>query len=157
NGVAATFTVDSDTQIRAAVPSGATDGPLNVSTAVGTGVSGTDFFIVTNPVTVPPAITAFTPSSGPVGSEVTISGSYFAGATAVTINGTPAITFAVDSDTQVRAVVADGTTGTGPISVTTPAGTGASSDLFAVTVPPAITAFTPSSGPVGSVVILTGS
>src|SRR5205823_6660549 len=130
NGVAAPFTVNSDTQISATVPSGATDGPLRVSTAVGTGVSGSDFFIVTNPVTVPPAITAFTPSSGPIGSVVILTGSSFTGATAVAFNGTtPATSFTVDSDTQISAVVpktSAGASDSGFIFVTTPQGTGAS-------------------------------
>src|SRR2546430_1117395 len=47
-----------------------------------------------DPVTVtvsnPPTITSFTPSSGPVGTSVTISGTNFTGATAVLFNGTSA-------------------------------------------------------------------
>jgi flagellar hook assembly protein FlgD len=81
---------------------------------------------------IAPAITSFTPTSGPVGTEVTITGSHFIGATSVAFNATPATNFAVDSDTQIRAVVPEGAT-TGKISVTNAAGTGTSAEDFVVT------------------------
>ena len=49
----------------------------------------------------PPAITSFTPASGPVGTSVTVSGINFTGATAVTLNGVSA-TFTVNSATTIR-------------------------------------------------------
>jgi Abnormal spindle-like microcephaly-assoc'd, ASPM-SPD-2-Hydin/IPT/TIG domain len=45
NGVAATFTENSDTQITATVPAGATTGPIMV-TAIGTATSATNFTVV---------------------------------------------------------------------------------------------------------------
>jgi len=46
NGTAATsFTVDSDAQITATVPAGASTGPISVTTAGGTGTSATDFVV----------------------------------------------------------------------------------------------------------------
>jgi hypothetical protein len=102
-----------------------------VTNADGTGTSASDFT-----VTVPalPEITAFTPSSGPVGTSVTITGTNFTGTTAVEFNGTAAVTFTVDSDTQITATVPAGAT-TGPISVTNADGTGTSASDFTVTVP----------------------
>jgi DNA/RNA endonuclease G (NUC1) len=129
NGTAATsFTVNSDTQITATVPTGATTGPISVTTSAGTGTSSTNF-TVTAPA---PSITSFSPTSGPVGTNVVITGSAFTGATAVKFNGTAATSFTVNSDTQITATVPTGAT-TGTISVTTANGTGTSSTSFTVT------------------------
>jgi hypothetical protein len=78
-----------------------------------------------------PAITGFTPASGPVGTKVTITGSNLAGATSVTFNGTPA---AISKDTanKITVKVPSGAT-TGKISVTTSAGTAKSASKFTVT------------------------
>jgi hypothetical protein len=46
NGVSATFTEDSGTQITATVPAGATTGPITVTNATGTGTSATNFAVV---------------------------------------------------------------------------------------------------------------
>src|SRR6266511_791990 len=72
----------------------------------------------------PPAPThnSFTPSSGRVGTLVTITGTGFTGATSVQFNGVKATTYAVDSSTQIGARVPSGAA-TGKISVTTSGGT----------------------------------
>ncbi|HET9505096.1 MAG TPA: FG-GAP-like repeat-containing protein [Hymenobacter sp.] len=75
------------------------------------------------------------PSTGPVGTSVTITGTNLAGTTAVSFNGTPASSFVVNSPTSLTAVVAAGTT-TGPVSVTTSYGTAASTIPFVVRVAP---------------------
>ena len=46
NGVTATFTVDSDTQITAAVPTGATTGPIAVTVSGSTVTSSTNFIVI---------------------------------------------------------------------------------------------------------------
>jgi endonuclease/exonuclease/phosphatase family metal-dependent hydrolase len=156
NGTAATsFTVNSDTQITATVPTGATTGPISVTTANGTGTSSTSF-TVTAPA---PSITSFSPTSGPVGTNVIITGTAFTGATAVKFNGTAATSFTVNSDTQITATVPTGAT-SGTISVTTANGTGTSSASFTVTTTvaaPSITSFSPTSGAVGTNVTITGT
>src|SRR5439155_24802024 len=48
-----------------------------------------------------PTITSFTPTSGPASSSVTITGTNFTGATAVTFNGTSAASFNVTSATSI--------------------------------------------------------
>ena len=77
-----------------------------------------------------PAFT-FAPQSGPVGWPVSISGTGLTGTTAVTFNDVAA-TFTVDSDTHLTAPVPVGAS-SGPISVTTPAGTFTSTESFNVT------------------------
>src|SRR5205807_163843 len=141
NGVSATFTVTSDTTIRATVPAGATSGPLSVTTPAGTATSAGSFTVVSGPT-----ITSFSPTSGPVGTSVTISGTNFTGATAVAFNGTSA-TFTVTSDTTIRATVPAGAT-SGTLSVTTPGGTATSAGSFTVVSAPTIASFSPTSGPV---------
>jgi uncharacterized repeat protein (TIGR01451 family) len=78
-----------------------------------------------------PLIASFSPKSGLAGTTVTITGANFAGATAVAFAGTSATAFTVDSPTQITATVPAGAT-TGPISITTPLGAGASSSSFLV-------------------------
>jgi hypothetical protein len=150
NGTAALFTVDGDFQLRATVPDGATSGPISVSNAAGTATSADSFTVI-----VAPVIASFDPTSGLVGTEVTVAGSGFSGTTAVAFNGTAAL-FTVDSDAQIRATVPDGAT-SGPISVTNPAGTGTSADSFTVIPPPTIASFDPPSGPEGALIDVLGT
>jgi hypothetical protein len=99
----------------------------------------------------------FTPTFGPVGTDVTITaitGTTFTGATAVKFKGVAA-SFTVVSATTIKATVPAGAS-TGPITVTTP-----TSVLLMTTtrftVTPTMTSFTPVSGPVGTGVTITGT
>ena len=105
-----------------------------------------------------PSISGFSPTSGAVGSSVTISGSHFTGATGVSFGGTDASVFTVNSDAQITATVPSGAS-SGPISVTTPNGTATSASSFTVSSgsAPSISGFSPSSGAVGSSVAISGS
>jgi hypothetical protein len=133
NGTAASsFSVDADTQITAVVPTGATTGPVTVTDIEGTGTSAVDFVVTPSP---PPTVLLFDPSSGPVGTTVTITGAGYTGASSVKFHGRPA-SFAVDSDTEIVATVPKRAT-TGPISVSTPGGTGTSITDFTVLPPTA--------------------
>jgi len=78
-----------------------------------------------------PAITSFTPGSGPVGTEVTITGTNFNGTTEVAFNGSAALFF-VDSDTRILATVPAGAT-TGKIRVVTSDGTALSAADYTLT------------------------
>jgi IPT/TIG domain len=124
NVTATTFTVNSATQITATVPATATTGPIRVTAPGGTGSSLTSFTVP------PPTITSFTPTFGATGTSVKITGTNFTGATAVTFNNVTA-TFSVNSATQITATVPSTAT-TGPIKVTTPAGSATSTTNFTV-------------------------
>jgi|GEM_PF-790024 len=82
-----------------------------------------------------PTLTTLNPTSGPVGTNVTISGTNLTGATSVLFNGTAASNFSVLNATTIGAVVPAGAT-TGNVTVVTPGGT-SNGLLFTVTLPPA--------------------
>jgi uncharacterized repeat protein (TIGR03803 family) len=124
NGTAAKFTVVSATEITASVPDGATSGSVTVATS-GSTLKSNQVFRVT------PQITSFSPTNGPVETEVTINGESFTGATSVAFGGVNATNFKVDSYTQITATVPGGSK-TGKITVTTPGGTATSAGSFTV-------------------------
>ena len=74
NGVTATVTFSTPTQIVTTVPAGATTGPISVTTSAGTGVSSSPF-VVTSPTA--PTITGFSPTTGSQGTAVTVNGTNF--------------------------------------------------------------------------------
>ena len=152
NGTAvASFTVVSATQLTATVAAGTTTGPITITAPTGTVTSATSFV-----VGAPPVITSFTPTTGPVGTVVTITGTDFTLVSQVKFNSTVAVTFTVVSSTQITATVPTGAS-TGPIAVTTAVGTAVSASSFTVIPPPVITSFTPAVGVAGTVVTLTGN
>jgi uncharacterized repeat protein (TIGR03803 family) len=123
NGTAATRTVVSGTYLTATVPNGATTGIVTVTTSGGK-LNSNKIFRVT------PQIASVSPTSGPVGTAVTITGVSLKQTTKVTFHGVKA-TFTVDSDTQVTAIVPTGAL-TGRIAITTPGGTATSATSFTV-------------------------
>ena len=152
NGTSASFTVNSDTQLTASVPNGATTGPLSLDGPWGSSFTPSNFTVL------PPApsIITLTPSSANVGASVTIAGSGFIGATSVSFNGTSA-TFTVNSDTQITAVVPQAAT-SGPVAIDGPGGTGQSPSSFTILAPPpTITGLAPASGLVGASITIAGS
>jgi uncharacterized repeat protein (TIGR03803 family) len=123
---AASFTVNSDTQVTATVPAGAKTGKtIAITTAGGTATSKAKFV-------VEPLIKTFTPASGPVATSVTITGNSFTGTTKVTFGGVAATSYKAINDTTIDALVPTGAV-TGPIAVTTAGGTGTSTNNFTVT------------------------
>jgi hypothetical protein len=150
-GTSAAFTVTDAAHISATVPNGAASGAVAVTTPGGTAASATSF-------TVNPAVSGFSPTSGPVGTVVTIGGTSLSGATAVTFGGAAAVSFTVASSTSINATVPPGAF-TGVVAVTSPGGTATSAGVYTVTVVPAptVSGFTPASGPVGTSVTITGT
>jgi hypothetical protein len=95
----------------------------------------------------------FLPAARQVGHTVEILGQGFTGTTAVSFNGTPATTFNALTDSFLTAIVPTGAT-SGLITVTTPSGVLTSNKKFQVR--PQVTSFSPTSGPVGTSVVITG-
>lgn len=147
NGVSATFTVNSDTQISASVPVGATSGPISVSKGAVTATSSSSFNVTSGPV-----ITSFTPTSGKIGKKVTIVGTNLSGATAVAFGGVLA-GISSNTATQIKAVVPSGAI-TGRITVTAGGCTAESSADF--TAPATIASFDPVSGRIGDTITIRG-
>ena len=147
DGVKATFTNVSDTFITAAVPKGALTGTVTVTTFTKTYKSNHIFRVT-------PQLTSFSPASATVGATVTLTGVSLTQTTAVTIGGLPAASFKVVSDTSVTAIVPAGAKTKQNIVVTTAGGSASKGPLA---IPPKIGSFSPSSGPVGTEVIIKGN
>lgn len=104
------------------------------------------------PVAPVPAIASFTPTSGPVGTTITLTGANFAGATAVTLNGVAVAGFTVVDAATTTFVVPAGAA-SGFITVTTQGGTATSTSAFTVIVPnpaPTIASLAPATAVAGS-------
>jgi uncharacterized repeat protein (TIGR03803 family) len=144
--VAAKFDVVSDTYMTAVVPAGALSGSVTVTTPAGTLASNRNFL-------VKPQLKSFAPTSGVVGTTVTITGVSLTQTTNVTIGGKSA-SFTVISDTEVTAPIPAGARTADAISITTPGGT--ATNTTKLVVEPEITSFSPKSGPVATSVTITG-
>jgi hypothetical protein len=102
-----------------------------------------------------PCIATVAPTSGGVGTAVTITGLNLAGATALKFHGTTAAIL-TNTATQITTKVPAGAT-TGTLTVTTGGGTATSPGAFTVVPAPTVTSFSPTSGPVGTTVTITGT
>jgi uncharacterized repeat protein (TIGR03803 family) len=124
NGTSATYSVVSDTYISVTVPSGASTGFVSVVTPGGILKSNVKFRVT-------PTVTTFSPTSGTVGTQVTITGNSLTQASKVIFGGAKLAVFTVNSDTQITATVPAGAV-TGKIQVTTAGGTATTSTVFTV-------------------------
>ncbi len=153
------FTVNgSGTSITATAPSGSGTVDVAVTTPGGTSATSSadkfTFFAV-------PAITAESPLGGPTagGTQVTITGTGFTGATAVDFGSTAAASFTVVNDTTITATSPPGT-GQVNLSVTAPGGTSApSSSTYSYINPPTVSSISPATGLAagGTTVTITGT
>jgi uncharacterized repeat protein (TIGR03803 family) len=110
---AGSFVASTDAYMTATVLAGATTGPITVLEPAGNLVTPQTYKII-------PTISDFNPKSGPVGTQVTITGMSLKQTSTVTFNGVKA-TFTVMSDTQVIATVPTGAT-TGKLALKTKGG-----------------------------------
>ncbi len=104
-----------------------------------------------------PTITSFTPNTGTNGTMVTVRGANFVNVTRVTFNGVDGVVTPFSSTRLLVEVPAHAETG--PISVTTPAGTTISADIFTYinVLAPGITGFSPAQGSAGTSVTIEGT
>jgi RHS repeat-associated protein len=117
---------------------------------------------------LPPVIKSVTPLQGHSGDTITITGERFDGLasnrntvrfarSAVSGGGQTTALVTAATRTELTVVVPEDAT-TGPVSVQTEGGTAVSADNFVVLPnPPVISNFSPQSGPVGTIVTLTGT
>lgn len=125
--VAVDFSVDSDTQITATIPSAAPTGKISVTTPIGTAISATNFVVIRAPT-----LASFTPASGPEGALITLSGANLAGVNQVSFGGVSVASITIVSASSVRVTVPPGAT-TGKIAVGDEAGNTQSAANFTVT------------------------
>jgi hypothetical protein len=132
---AASFVVNNDNTIHAVSPTHSA-GIVDIRV---TGPGGTSSTSSADQVTfvVPslPTVTYVSPSaiSDLGGSNITVVGSGFTGATSVSFGGTPAASFVVNSDTTLHAVAPAHSNATVDLTVTTPNGTSATSSSDQIT------------------------
>lgn len=142
NGVAASFSILSDTKISAMVPANAGTGKISVANSFGAGASVGNFVV---PDTIgSPQIFSFSPVSGKAMDLITVNGQNLSTVTAFFFNGVPA-SFTAVSNTVLQARVPVNAT-TGKLKAVNPSGEGLSAGLFTVTdvaLLPEVTAFNP--------------
>ena len=144
---AASFNIISDSVVTAVVGDGGS-GKIHITT-----IGGTDSLGEFTYIPPPPMISSISPAAATAGTVVTIKGNYFHNASAISFGGTPAITYSVQSKSQIKAVV--GATISGNVNVVTPSGSGS---INGFTFIPGVTLsdFSPLSAPVGTSVTITG-
>ena len=160
---ATAFNVNSDGTITAIAPALTAGTTVDITVTTPQGTSATSAADQYTAEADSPIISGLSSSSGPSGgATVTLTGTNFAGATAVSFGGTPATDFSVTSNTSITATVPDALAGTVDVTVTTPYGTSAtgSADQYQYNATaPAVTGLDSSSGPAdgGSLLQITGS
>ncbi len=159
NNPAIFYTINSPTSITVTAPPGTLGvQDITVTTPGGTSLTtSADRFTYTVPPA--PTVTKVTPASGPNGTFVTITGTNFAGATAVNF-GAVTSTYTVNSPTSISANAPPGS-GAVDVTVVTPGGTSTTSanDRYTYTVPsaPTVTGVSPGTGFTGYSIAITGT
>ena len=144
---AASFSVISPTKIQAIVANGAT-GDVSVTNTFGTGTLPGFTFLPA------PLIASFSPTSGGIGTTVTISGANFTSVTSVVFGGVPATSFTTVNANTITAVV--GTGASGNILLLSPYGNASVPGFTFVATPPVITSFFPASARANETITING-
>src|SRR5262249_16618725 len=133
-------------QMTVLVPAGASTGPISVTTTDGSFTNANNFFL-------PATISSFAPTNTAPGTQVSIKGQNFIGATVVQFGGVSAA-FDPTNTPSLGAKVPTNVV-TGPITVIPPAGTASSAVLFYGA--PVISGFSPTHGLPGNSVTIRGA
>ena len=152
----ASFAVLSDSTITAITPPGAPGlRSISLTTPAGTGTLTNGFTYYGQP-----AITSVTPAGGPVAGNtaLTINGTNFLGASAVTVGGQP-VTGLVITATRITGRTPAGTAGAQDIVVTTPGGSATRTGGFTYHALPTVASVSPGSGSLagGTTITVTGT
>lgn len=102
-----------------------------------------------------PKIISFSPTSGTLGSTITISGTYLKNASFVSFGNFPVTSFTVVSPNTVTAVLGEG--GSGLIHLTTPGGKDSVPGFTYIPPPPVITSVSPLEAIAGSIIKISGN
>lgn len=106
--------------------------PLTRTLLVAAGVGLAVTLVMLRAQTIPhPAIESFSPASGPEGTQVTLQGSFFNGATSVTVGRADCTQVTVVGADRIIAVIPAGAV-SGTLAVVTPGGRAVSSQSFTV-------------------------
>jgi hypothetical protein len=155
-GVASrSFTVLNDNTLSAVAPPGSGTVDVTVSAGDNPSPSVSDDQYTYLP---PPTISSISPTSGPVGTLVTINGDHLASATTVRFGDTAATSFTIVDDRTITAVAPPGADSvTVTLTVTNTGGTSAPSTNDTFTYSPTVTSLSPTSGLPGTLVTIHGT
>ena len=147
------FTINSDSSVTLAAPSGPT-GTVDVTVTNATGTSATSS---ADQFTEPASVTSIAPLAGTAGATVTITGNGFASVSGVEFGSIPA-SFIEVSNTDLTATVPSGPTGTVHVTVLDAGGSSVTTnaDRFTYGVP-SVNGVAPAAGLAGGSVTLSGS
>lgn len=164
NGTPAVFSVVNDARLDVTVPAGATTGLVTVQVPGATLTSPTVFTVTVDPLA--PTLASFTPSTGNIGSTVTLTGTNLTGTTNVLFGSTAATSFTVGAGGTSLTATVPLTLAAGNVTITVvnTHGSATTAGTFSVTVPPppppavpTVTSTNPTHGLVGTAVTLTGT
>ncbi len=150
--VASTAKGDNDSTISAGVGAGST-GDVEVQTVGGIATTGTNATQRFNFVK-PPVLEGFSPYFGTKGTEVLVTGANFTAVRSIQFGGVTAANYQIMGDTQIRAIVGRGTSGT--VSLTTIGGSTQASLKFIYVEPPAIDSVGPTLIATDTRLVITG-
>lgn len=129
----AKLVVVSDGRVRVRVPAGAQTGPIKILNDRHSVLTTSSFVVTKADTALPqPTISTITPTAGPAGTVIAISGSGFTGSTGAAIGNTSDVPLQVISDSQARVTV-PATAASGPVAIVNPQYSATSATPFTVT------------------------